>query len=102
MEMSQGSSPFGAFSSHNCFFVQFRALWAVTKQPPPYQYNVLSVVTPGFHFPYRSSSETHCLKLLVITALYGLKEANLLGEKLTVGLGIVPGTSVSSKTEKDL
>lgn len=97
--MSQGSSPFGAFSSLNGFFVQFRALWVVTKQPPPDQYNVLSVVTPGFPFPCRSSSETYCLKLHVITALCTLKDANLLGEELTVGLGIVPDTSVSSKTE---
>lgn len=54
------------------------ALWVLTKQPPPDQYNVLSVVTPGFPFPYRSSSETYCLKLHVITAL---KKANLLGEE---------------------
>lgn len=83
-------------SSHNCFFVQFRAVWVVIE---PYQYNAPSVVTPDF--PYRSSSETYCLKLLVITALYRLKEANLLGEKLTVSLGIVPDASVS-KTGKDL
>lgn len=97
MEMSQGSSgssPFGAFSSHDCFFVKFWALWVVTKQPLPRQYNVLSVGPP-----YTSSSETRCLKLHVITALYRLKEANLLGEKLAVSLGIVPDTSVSSKTE---
>lgn len=87
---------FGAFSSCNCFFVQFRTLWIVTKQLLPCQYNVLSVVTPSFHFPYRSSSQTYCLNLHIITALYRLKEANLLGEKLTVGLGIVPDTSASS------
>lgn len=50
-------------------------------------------------FPCTSSSETCCLKLHVITALYRLKEENLLGEKLAVGLGIVPDTSVSHKTE---
>lgn len=79
-----------------CFLVRFRALWVVTKQPLPCLSNVLSVVTPGFHFPYRSTSETYCLKLHVISALYRLKEANLLDEQLTVDLGIVPDTSVSS------